>query len=125
MKLVPLFGFFSRRRAVEDDEDLLEDLVAEQIQLLTEDNMESEEEESESQEEDEEEDKEEMEENEGAENMNAATDDMLKVFVATEQEFTDMSSLVTEVEDVSVVEILADLRQIAAAFNIPPQDTTE
>jgi hypothetical protein len=119
MKLVPLFGFLSRKRVVEDDEDMLEELIAEQLKPPTEEIVESEEEEPESEEEEEEEEK---EETEGAE-MSASTDDMLKVFVATEEEFTDMSSLVTEVEDVPAAELLVDLRQIAAAFNIRLQNS--
>lgn len=119
---IPLFGFLNRKRPVEDDDDLFEELVAEQISLSTEENMESEEEELESKEEEDEEkeETENSEETEGAEEVNAANDDLLRVFVATEEEFTDMSSLVTEVEDISVPELLADLRQIAAAFNIGP-----
>lgn len=122
MKLMPLFGFLSRRQVVEDDEDMLEDLIAEQINLPTEEIVESEEEETESEEEETGEE-EEKEETEGAKNVSASTDDMLKVFVATEEEFTDMSSLVTEVEDIPAAELLVDLRQVAAAFNIRLQDS--
>lgn len=115
MKLVPLFGFLSRKRVVEDDEDVLEELIAEQIKLPTEEIVESEEDEAENEE------VEELAESEDMGNMSPSTDEMLKVFVATEEEFMDTSSLVTEVEDIPVAELLIDLRQIAAAFNIRPQ----
>jgi hypothetical protein len=81
-------------------------------------------------EEDEEEQEEEMEKEEdkkdGPEGAPMNDDsEMLKVFMTVEEEFVDNSGLVSQIEDVSVDELLQELHLLASAFGIRVEATLD
>ena len=123
MKLVPLLRFWEKRRKPEEEDDLLEQLTDDALQFLKEQESEGLVEEDADQKSEgdaeEEEETEETDEGAGADDPGTAKDDLLNVFLAAEEEYADNSALVSEVEEISASELLAELRGVAGALNLP------
>lgn len=120
MKLVPLLRFWERRQREEDD--FLDELPEQALQFPTEEEAESPaEEDAEDEREEEGEMKEEEETVDEGESAGGpgGQDDLLKVFLAAEEEYADTQALATEVEDVPAAELLAELREVADTLNLP------
>lgn len=116
MKLVPTLHFWGAKKKDQED-DILDELAQQQIELPPEEEQPPE---SDRVEEKEEKEEKENTKDEGEEKMDESQDDMLKVFLAAEEEFVDNSALVNEIDDVPAGELLEDLRAVAAAFHIRP-----
>lgn len=124
MKLVPLLRFWQKRPKPRDENDLLDELTEDALQFLKEQESEesveeSVDEDSQEDEEEEEEKTEETDESAGADTSRPARDDLLNVFLAAEEEYADTLALASEVEEVSAAELLAELRGVASALNLP------
>jgi hypothetical protein len=105
MKLIPFLRFGNSHVEEEPNEEF--DTPPEELVEPPE------EEEMEDEEKPEEETKEEAEERSMGDD-----DEMLKVFMTVDEEFTDNSGLVAQVEDVPATELLQELRVLASAFGI-------
>ncbi|MDI6857666.1 MAG: hypothetical protein QME71_05055 [Dehalococcoidia bacterium] len=121
MKLVPLLKFWEKRRKPEEEEDLLDELTEDALQFMKEQESEGlvEEDAEKESEKDEEEETETTDESTDSEGSPPARDDLLSVFLAAEEEYADTSALVSEVDEVSAAELLAELRGVARALNLP------
>ena len=120
MKLVPLLRFWEKRQKPEEEDDLLDELTEDALQFLKEQESEEivEEDAEEESEKDEEEEKE-TDESADTDDSPPVRDDLLNVFLAAEEEYADTSALVSEVDEVSAAELLAELRGVASALNLP------
>jgi len=107
MKLIPFLRFGNGRGEEEQDEEF-DSPPDELVELPTDEEQEEEEEEKPEEETKEEPDDQPM----------GGDDDMLKAFIAVDEEFVDNSGLVAQVEDVSASELLQELRVLASAFGI-------
>lgn len=120
MKLVPLLRFWEKRQKPEEGNGLLDELTEDALQFMKE--QESEglvEEDAEEESEKDEEEKKETDESADADDSPPARDDLLNVFLAAEEEYAETSALASEVEDVPAAELLAELRGVARALNLP------
>jgi hypothetical protein len=115
MKLIP-FLRFGGDRGEESGDDAL-DPLSELPELPTDEEVEQmEDEETKEEETEEEKDKEETQEDDKGPPGN--DEEMLKMFMAVEEEMVDNSSLAAQIDDVPADELLQELRTIASAFGI-------
>ena len=108
MKLIPFLRFGDDRG--EEEGDNVVDPLSDLPELPTDEQTE--------QVEDEETTTEEEETEEGEERSSANDDEMLKMFMAVDEEIVDNSGLSSQLEDVPADELLQELRVIASAFGI-------
>jgi len=108
MKLIPFLRFGSARNEEEDD-DAMDLPLPELIEPPADEETE--------QAEDEEKPEEEKEEN-GDDKPAPNDDDMLQAFLSVNEAFVDDSGLASKIEDVTVDELVQELRVMASAFGI-------
>jgi hypothetical protein len=122
MKLVPLLRFLGRRQK-EEEEDFMDELPEQLLQFPTEEEAESSAEEGDEEEAENEaevtDEEEAAAESESAGGPGSGQDDLLKVFLAAEEEYADTLALASEVDEVSAAELLVELREVAVTLNLP------
>ena len=112
MKLIP-FLRFGGSGTQEIDDEFIERPPDELFEPPS-----DEEEEEKTEDEEHPEDEEEKTEDSAEEKGSASDDEMLKVFIAAEEEFVDNSGLASQLEDVPAEQLVQELRALAPAFGI-------
>jgi hypothetical protein len=116
MNLIPFLGF--GKKPGDQDENEEPDLPSELVELPTDEEPEDEEEEEKP-----------NEETRGGEEDDdrpiSNDDEMLRVFIAVDEEFVDNSGLAGRIEDVQATELVEELRVLASAFGINVETTHE
>ena len=116
MRLIPFLRFGKPGSEEEEEGDGSEPIELPPNELF--DPPSDEEEEKTEEEEKPEEEEQEKPEDDSEEKRSANDDEMLKVFMAVEEEFVDNSGLASQIEDVPADELLQELRALAPAFGI-------
>jgi hypothetical protein len=117
MNLIPFLGFGRKPGDQDENEEL--DLPSELVELPADEEPEDEEEEEKPNEETR------GEEEEDDDRPISNDDEMLRVFIAVDEEFVDNSGLAGRIEDVQAAELVEELRVLASAFGINVETTHE